>query len=305
MATVTLAESAKLDQDDLVAGVIESMITVNQMFELLPFSDVEGNSKAYNRENVLGDVQALAVGGTITAKAAATFTQVTVPLTTLIGDAEVNKLIQRTRSNKNDQKAIQIASKAKSIARQFQQLMITGDGVAPNFEGLLSLVSSSKLVEAGANGAALDLDDVDEALDSVTDKDGQVDFIMSHARTRRAYMKILRATGGITPADMFDLPSGDKVISYRGIPWFRNDYMPIDQTHGGGSALTTLLCGTFDDGSESHGIAGLNAEGGAGIEVEPVGTHQSKDEDITRVKMYTAMALYSLNGLAGVYAINN
>ena len=77
MASVTLSESAKLAQDELVAGVIENIITVNPFFDVLPFDGIDGNALAYNRENVLGDVQVLGVGGTITAKAAATFTQVT------------------------------------------------------------------------------------------------------------------------------------------------------------------------------------------------------------------------------------
>ena len=127
MASVTLAESAKLAQDELVAGVIENVITVNEMFELLPFDGIDGNALAYNRENVLGDVQMAGVGTTITAKAAATFTNVTSTLTTIIGDAEVNGLIQATRSGDgNDQKAVQIASKAKSCGRKYQDQLING-----------------------------------------------------------------------------------------------------------------------------------------------------------------------------------
>ena len=113
MATVTLAESAKLTQDMLLAGVIEQIIEVNPLFELFPFTEIEGNALAYNREKVIGDVQFLGVGGTITAKAPAEFDKVTSSLTTLIGDAEINGLIQATRSNYTDQKAIQVASKAK------------------------------------------------------------------------------------------------------------------------------------------------------------------------------------------------
>src|SRR6185369_7643617 len=101
-------------------GVIESIIDVNQFYELCPFDGIEGNSLAYNRENVLGDVQTATVGDTITAKNAATFTQVNSSLTTIIGDAEVNGLIEATRSNHNDQTAVQIASKAKSAGRQWQ-----------------------------------------------------------------------------------------------------------------------------------------------------------------------------------------
>jgi hypothetical protein len=54
--------------------LIENVITVNHMFELLPFDAIDGNALAYNRENVPGDVQMAGVGTTITAKAAATST---------------------------------------------------------------------------------------------------------------------------------------------------------------------------------------------------------------------------------------
>jgi hypothetical protein len=37
MSSITLAESAKLSQDELVEGVVEEIITVNPMFELMPF----------------------------------------------------------------------------------------------------------------------------------------------------------------------------------------------------------------------------------------------------------------------------
>jgi hypothetical protein len=40
--SVTLAESAKLAQNQLVAGVIETVITVNRMFEVMPFDGDRG-----------------------------------------------------------------------------------------------------------------------------------------------------------------------------------------------------------------------------------------------------------------------
>src|ERR1700748_3043486 len=98
MSSVTLVESAKLAQNELVAGVIENIITVNRMFDILPFDSIDGNALAYNRENVLGDVSMAGVGSTYTALGAgkypASFTQVTANLTTIMGDAEVNGLIQ-------------------------------------------------------------------------------------------------------------------------------------------------------------------------------------------------------------------
>lgn len=307
MASVTLSESAKLAQDELVAGVIENIITVNPFFDILPFDGIDGNALAYNRENVLGDVQVLGVGGTITAKAAATFTQVTSTLTTIIGDAEVNGLIQATRSGDgNDQQAVQIASKAKSVGRKYQDMFVNGTGSSNQFDGVINLVDSSQMATTGANGKALDFEVLDELLDLVTDKDGEVDYFMMHARTLRSYMALLRGLGGASINEVVALPSGREVPGYRGVPIFKNDWIPTTQTKGtGGAVKTSIFAGTLDDGSRMHGIAGLTAEAAAGIQVVPVGESETKDESITRIKWYSGLALFSEKGLAAADGITN
>lgn len=306
MPSVTLAESAKLAQDELVAGVIENIITVNPFFDVLPFDGIDGNALAYNRENVLGDVQVLGVGGTITAKAAATFTQVTSTLTTIIGDAEVNGLIQATRSGDgNDQQAVQIASKAKSVGRKYQDMLVNGTGSSNEFNGMLNLTATGQKAATGANGKALDFEVMDELLDLVTDKDGEVDYFMMHARTLRSYMALLRGLGGASINEVVALPSGREVPGYRGVPIFRNDWIPTNQTKGTGSNQTTIFAGTLDDGSRMHGIAGLTAEQAAGIQVVPVGESETKDESITRIKWYSGLALFSEKGLASADGITD
>ena len=309
MASVTLAESAKLSLNMLLSGVIENVITINRFYQLLPFAEIEGNALAYNRENALGDVQYAGVGGSITAKAAATFTQVTSSLTTILGDAEVNGLIQATRSNINDQKAIQIASKAKSLGRKYQDGLINGDGTGDSFQGLLSLVDPTQTITANAgagNGDVLTFAYLDQLIDLVTDKDGQVDYLMMHARTLRSYLALLRALGGNAASDIMTLPNGEQVPAYRNIPIFRNDYIPIAQTQGSSTNCTTIFAGTLDDGSMSHGISGLTAMNeGAGMQIDEVGISETKDETITRVKWYCGLALFSLKGLAALKAVTN
>ena len=306
MATVTLAESAKLTQDMLLAGVIESIVEVNPLFEVMPFTPIEGNALAYNREKVLGDVQFLGVGGTITAKAPAEFDKVTSSLTTLIGDAEVNGLIQATRSNYTDQKAIQVASKAKSLGRKYQEAMIVGNGASNTFAGLLSLVPTAQLVDTGTNGSNFSFEIMDELMDKIKDKDGSCDYFMMPARTIRAYYALLRGLGGATIGDVVTLPSGRQIPAYRGVPIFRNDWIPTNQTKGATSGTTTtIFAGTFDDGSGTHGITGLTAMDSAGVRVEDVGVSESKDETITRVKMYCGLALFSELGLAAAPGIKN
>ena len=306
MASVTLAESAKLAQDDLVAGVIENVITVNRMFDVLPFDAIEGNALAYNREAVLGDVDVEGVGDTVGAKAAATFTQVTSMLTTIIGDAEVNGLIQATRSGDgNDQTAVQIASKAKSAGRKYQDMLINGTGASNQFNGLINLCASGQKATTGANGGALSFAFMDETMDLVTDKDGQVDYWTMHARTIRSYKSLLRALGGASINEVVTLPSGAEVPAYSGVPIFRNDWIPTNQVKGSGSNQTTIFAGTFDDGSRQHGISGLTAMNMAGLQVVDVGEAETKDERIWRVKWYCGLALFSEKGLACADGITN
>lgn len=316
MASVTLAESAKLAQDELVEGLIENIITVNQMFELLPFDGIDGNSLAYNRENALGSVGVGGVGSLLStavnpidastnAKNPATFTLVTSNLTTIFGDAEVNGLIQVTRSAKNDQTGIQVASKAKHCGRVYQQMLINGTGAANQFTGLLTLVPAAQKVVTGANGGALSFPFLDELLDLVIDKDGQVDYITMHSRTHRSYLALLRTLGGASINEVRTLPSGATVSAYRNVPIFRNDWIPINQVKGTGSNQTTIFAGTFDEGEREHGIAGLTARDMAGLVVEDVGIAEDKDERITRVKWYTGLALFSEKGIASADGITN
>lgn len=310
MASVTLAESAKLALDNLVAGIIENIITINRMYDVLPFDGIDGNSLAYNRENALGDVIMAGVGTTFSGagagKSAATFSKVNSNLTTIMGDAEVNGLIQATRSSDgNDQTAVQIASKAKSAGRKFQDQLINGTGTGNEFMGLIQLCPTSQKITTGANGAGLSFDLLDQVMDAVTDKDGVVDYLTMHARTLRTYKGLLRALGGASINEVVELPSGAEVPAYSGVPIFRNDYIPTNQTTGTSSNTTTIFAGTFDDGSRTHGIAGLTASNASGIQVVDVGEAEDKDEHIWRVKWYCGLALFSEKGVACVTGITN
>lgn len=321
MPSVTLAESAKFDQDDLRGGLIESIVTVDNFYQMLPFEVVEGNAIAYNRELTAAPVAAVGVGEDIgadvaagdnqaerlLAKNAATFTQVTAALTTIMGDAEVNQMIQQTRSNLNDQTGIQIESKAKSAGRKYQDMLINGVGGTNNeFAGLLSLVPSGQKVDTGANGSTLSFAILDNLLDLPIDKDGQVDYFMMPRRTIRSYYALLRTSNGASINEVMTLPNGAQVPQYRGIPIFANDWIPQTQTKGASAAVaTTIFAGTFDDGSRSMGISGLTAQNKMGLHVEDVGLHATRDERVWRVKWYCGLALYSELGIASADGILN
>lgn len=312
MATQTLAEAAKLISNEIVQGVAEDIITTNPVWSAIPWTGYEGQAILVNRENALGDAQHLAVGGTITAKAAATFTQVPFTSVTTIGDAEMNGLVQAQSSGAGvDQLAVEVSSKAKSVGRLLQTGIATGTGVSPQLNSLHTLVDASQYTTASA-GQAISFALLDELLNLVKAKDGQVDWLMMPARTLRAYKVLVRALGGVNESMPFTMPNGTtrNVSVYEGIPIFQNDYLSVVETANGaaltGGALTSVYAGVWDDGSQKVGVSMIHPIAApAGIVVEPIGAAEAKDETIVRVKSYSNFASFNRRGVARLPSINN
>lgn len=299
MATITLAQAQKLALPMLIRGIVESIVTVSQFFTMLPFEGIEGTAISYNRELALGDSQATAVGDAVTANNPATYDNIAVGLTTLIGDADVNGLIEATLSSDNDQRGAAIASKAKSIGRSYQNMLINGDGTSNSFAGLIELCAASQQVDTTADGADLSFTILDELISLVTDKDGQVDYFTMHVRTINQYYELLRGLNGASVNETVELPDGKtKVPHYRGIPILRNDYIPINVTKGITSNTSYVFAGNMSDGTRKVGLTGLTAKNQAGIQVEDIGARENSDDHRWRVKWYCGLALYSELGLA-------
>jgi len=312
MATQTLAEAAKHINNEIVRGVVEDIITVNPIFNVLPFVGYDGQAVLVNRENALGDSQVLAIDGTITAKAAATYTQGTFTSTKLIGDAEMDGLVQAQSASAGvDQIAMEIASKAKSIGRLYQTGIAIATGTSPQMNSMHSLVDASQFTTASA-GQALSFALLDELLDLVKAKDGEVDWIQMPARTLRSYKALVRALGGVDEKVAFTMPDGTtrSVSAYEGIPIFKNEYLSVAETANGaaltGGALTSVWAGCFDDGTEKIGIAGIHPNGvPAGVQIQVVGAQEAKDTEIYRVKQYANFVNFNRRGLARLPSINN
>ena len=325
MTVLSEVQAGVLSQDELVAGIIENIITVNQMYQVLPFDNYEGTGLTVNRENALAGAGLAAVGGSLSGavpangipaiagvgagtnfKDPATWTPETFTLKTIVGDAEVNGLVQAQLSDFTDQTASQIAAKAKQVGRIYQDLMINGNESVSTlqFDGLMVLADS--VVTAGTgSGGALSFDLMDAAMDEVKDKDGVVDYIVMAARTRRAYKALLRALGGAAIDDVVTLESGDVVIAYEGVPIFKNEYMPTNQGPTSANTWTSVIFGTFDDGSRQYGISGLTSRNNGGIVVDQVGPKENEDADLTRVKWYAGLAQFSQKGLTVLNSITN
>jgi hypothetical protein len=310
MSTQTLTEAQKLIQNQIVKGVAQDIISLNPWYDVLPFTPYAGQAILVNRENALGDAGFYAVDATITHKTPASFTQVPFTATKIIGDAEMDGLVEaQSQSAGVSQMAIEVSSKAKSIGRQFNTGIATGTGTSPQMNSLHSLCDSTQFTTASA-GQALSFALLDELLDLVKAKDGQVDWIMMPPRTLRAYKALVRSLGGVTIDSVRTLDSGRVVDAYNNIPIFKNEYLSVVETANGaalsGGALTSVWAGVFDDGSKKVGVSGIYPDSmAAGINIEAIGKQEGKDSNIVRLKWYTNFASFNRRGIARLTSINN
>jgi len=300
MATQTLIEAAKLIHNDLVKGVVNDFIIVDPLFDILPFDGFTGQNVTVNRESVQGDTGFYLPGDSVLAKNPSQTVKVTFYPTKIIGDAEVDGLIQSTSGSAGvDQLAIEVRSKARKIGQDFQRGMATGNGTLPLMNSYSTLADAAFDVISGTAGVATTgaelVKDLYALLDNVKAKGGAVDFIVAHPAVLRLYREYRLSLGGSAPVNV-ELSSGRNVMSFDGIPFFANDALPINL--GLGTNETEIFAGVFDDGTRKLGIAGIAPENNMGIDVIPIGQKENTDDTLIRVRWIANFASFNRNGLA-------
>lgn len=296
-------EAEKLSANQLVSGVIDQIIERDDMFAVLPFVGVNGKAYVYNRENSIGSADFLDPNDPIN-ESAATFTEVISKLRILAGDVDVDKFLQATMGDTQDQMVVQIAKKAKTVARTFHQTLATGDAVAnpKSFDGLPNLAvaaGGTQTVSAGTNGGALTLSMLDELCDAVPNG---ADVIVMRRGTIRAFRALLRATYG-TDAVMQMLENfGRPMLTHNGIPVIMNEFLSGAETQGSNPTTASVYALRLNELDGLHGIYGGD---NAGLVVENIGTVQNKDATRLRVKWYAGLALKSTRSIARLKGVTN
>ena len=117
---LTKTEAAKLTQDLMTRGVIDTIVKDSQLLAMLPFQQVLGTAVTYNREATNPAAAFYDVGDTWT-EATPTFTQVTAALKILGGDADVDNFLGQTYADPNDLEAEVLMKRAKATAHLYAE----------------------------------------------------------------------------------------------------------------------------------------------------------------------------------------
>ena len=291
---LTLTEAAKLSEDVLRAGIIETIIKDSPVLQVLPFIDIVGNSLKYNQENALPSVAFYAVGDTW-AESTPIFTQKTANLSIMGGDADVDHYLQQTRSNFNDIQQEVVKLKAKAMRHKFEDTFINGDTTADAnaFDGMDKLCPDSQKVSMGDNGGMLTLGKLDELIDKVLG--GKPDLLLMSKRSRRKLKALMMAAGIVEISqDQF----GNTVQLYNGVPVAVNDWISDAHTVGTSSDCSTIYAFQVSE----DGVCGLH---NGGIQAEVIGAVSNKNATRIRLRWYSSIALFSTVKLAKLIGVRD
>ena len=294
--SMTLDEAAKLSNDVLLQGIIETIVKDSPILQSLPFIEIVGNGLTYNKENALPSIDFYDVGDTWV-ESTPTFEQITATLKIMGGDADVDNFLKATRSNVQDLETAIIELKAKATRHKFEETFIYGDTTvsAKQFNGLRKLIdcetASDQVIAMSATGAALTLAKIDHLIDAVLG--GKPDLLLMSRRSRRKINALVRAAG----SGMMEVQRdnwGNFIQLWNGIPIGINDWILNTHTLVGsvetattGASSSTIYAIQFGEGA----LVGLTAPGH--LTVEPIGSLETKDASRTRIKWYVSRALFS------------
>jgi hypothetical protein len=295
---LTLAESAKLSQNSLQRGVVETFVQESPVLDRIPLLPVQGNAYAYNEELTLPGVEFRAVNSAY-AESTGTVNPRSESLVILGGDADVDTFIVQTRGNLNDQRALQTRAKVKAASYKYQDAFINGDTAvdANSFDGLKKRLTGSQVISAATNGlgpVAGGHDFFDKLDELIAAVNGGPDALYMNAGIRSRIMSSARRLGG---ADFLNEElTRKRVPTYNGIPLLdignKADGTPIipqTETQGSSSVASSVYAVKFGRDESDQAVAGLT---NGGIQVKDLGEIDAKPVYRTRIEFFCGLGVF-------------
>lgn len=299
---LTLVEAAKLESGDVLRqAIIELYAGSSAILQTLPFETIAGNALKYNREDSLPGVGFRGVNEAYTPS-----TGILNPLTESLviagGDLDVDKFIIDTMGA--NQRSVHEAMKIRALSLAWTKKFIKGDTAADprEFDGLQIRVTGNQLIAAGAtaNGSALSLSKLDEAIDQTLNP---THLLMSKAMKRRLTQASRSTTvGGFITMGVDGF--GKPVEMYNGLPILTVDLdnagaaiLPFTEAASSGTATATSIY-VLSFGND--GILGLQ---NGGVDVRDLGELQTAPVFRTRVEWYNGFGVFNGRAVTRLWSI--
>jgi hypothetical protein len=208
---LTLAEAAKLTQNELKRGVIEVFARTSPVLQVMPFMNIAGQALVYNQEQTLPGIGFRAINANHTPDQGI-INQEVESLMVLGGITQVDRALVKMQGNVNNIRAIHDAMKAKAAALEFTRAFFKGDhdGTPTEFDGLENRLTGAQVIDyTGSNFLAA----VDELIDAVV---GSPDMLFMNKECRRYLNSWVRSAG--QAIETVNGVFGQRLNAYAGIP---------------------------------------------------------------------------------------
>ena len=294
--SLSLLESAKYGNDQLAAGVVETLIQESPILEMLPFTAIQGNALKVNVEDTLPAPAFRNVNETYT-RTYGTDTERFFGCSILGGEVFIDNYIVRVQANQISAKARQYAKFAKAMSRTFDKYFFDGTGTAKDFKGINALIDEGlgqKVIQA-SGGGTLTLAKMDEAMDTVRNQSSP-DALLMNRTLRRKITSLARNTSGyFTLLDVGEDMLGRQVSTYNGVPIriIGDDkdgsaILDFDENPGDGTSdCSSIYSIAFGTDENVYGILGL----GGSFDVVDFGETEASPGHMGRVECYPGVVV--------------
>lgn len=331
LGAVTLAQSALLSQNELQRGVLETFVQESVLLDRIPLMEIEGNAFAYDEEATLPGVEFRGVNSAYT-ESTGTVNQKTEKLVILGGDSDVDTFIQKTRSNVNDQRALQDQLKIKAAAYKFQDAFINADVAvdANGFDGLKKRLTGGQVIASGANGIAVVgaddatrhaffdfLDALIAAVPGLSPGNGAL--FMNNMIRQKILSALRRLNINTEPVGRLPEPlrvgtagapiPDAQLPTYNGIPMIdigtKADgslIIPQTETQGTSTDASSIYAVKFGQSEADQAVTGLT---NGGVDVRDLGEQQATPALRTRIEFFCGLGVFGGKAAARGTGVRN
>ncbi len=306
--SLTLTEQAKLVQDPLQAGIIETFPKYSPVLQYMPFMNVNHRSYTYNLEDTLPGIAFRDFGEDYT-ESTGVIQQSTEYLKIFGGHSDVDRALVKTEGNLNDIRYQHDRMKAKAAALFFTKNFFKGVSDSANdesFNGLEERLTGDQLIAVGSSsdGDALTLAKLDELIDAVAETP---DVLFMNKTMRRKVNSLIRSAGQAT--ETVSSVFGRQIPAYAGIP-----ILVVEQDENGDEILafdeTDSLGSSSAECTSIYGVNFGTREYVCGLQVGPMdvidhGLYSGGIAYRTTIEWIAGMAVFNPKSAARLYAIKN
>ncbi|MEH2201167.1 major capsid protein [Nostoc sp.] len=305
---MTLLEAAKITASAATATIIEEYAASSDILRAIPFEDVAGTGKHYNREDKLPGVGFRGINEGYKESVGVLNPQ-SEALKIFGGDLDVDRAIIDMQGEQV--RSVHEMQKVKALALSWTYNFIKGDSsIDPRgFDGLQVRLTGTQLISNNDAGGPLSLEKLDQLIDQV---DTPTHLIMGKSARRKLNQAIRNRTVS-GDVDFSQDEFGNRVMSYNGLPILIADYdnngniiMDFTETSPDGASSTqcqSIYCVCFKE-MMLNGIQGA-VDGVYGVSTRDLGELETKPVFRTRVDWYTAIACYHGRAAGRLYGITN